>query len=112
MTDLILETLLMISLIAVWVGLLLLSKLAWDDGLEALAIIWLVIAGPGGFAILWVIGVELYTDHPAFALDKRQWRCTASHHETTAVPITTGKTTTYMPVDEEKCDRYDRIPMS
>ncbi len=57
-----------------------------------------------------LIGYAAYDSITAetFELRKDSWRCTASHTDTTVVPIMTGSTTVMVPQSSTVCDRWER----
>jgi len=63
-----------------------------------------------GTVILIAIWQELFTDHPAFVLDKREWACSASHREPTTTYVKSGNVMIPVTSHHTVCDLYARKP--
>ena len=67
----------------------------------------------GAGVFILVIGVFVWAAFDAifaetFSLRKDSWACTASHLETTHIPVTVNNVTTYTPSVSEVCDQWSR----
>jgi hypothetical protein len=100
-----------IPAIAVYLGLLWFCYwLIVEDEPRTLGIIGFFVVAPLGIALLWGLAEELWTDHPQFVLDQRDWACVATHKETTTTYVMTGKVAVPVTSTRRVCDQYARKP--
>lgn len=63
-----------------------------------------------GTALMLGLYGELFTDHPAYILDKREWTCAASHREPVTTYDRSGNVMVPITSYQRVCDSYGRLP--